>query len=269
MSPFDLYELCVQSPRSIVAFLLSVHGQRPTVLREDFCGTAAVSRRWVHEGLKRGELWRAEAVDLDGAVLEYARASARAESVAEGIQFLLTDAIHAGVDVFDEADVVYVGNFSIGEIHDRADLAAYFTRCRERLARGNRGFGGGVLVADLSAGPGCFAPLEIRRRHRSRDHADVEYVWRHEQGDPVTRLVVNSISFSVRGASGPPLELPRAFVYRWRVWSPEELAHAAGEAGFGEPEFYRHEALAPGESPRRFDPANDPGDWVAYWVARA
>ena len=73
MDRFELYECCVQSPRHVVGFLRAAHGEEPLVLREDFCGTAAVSRRWAADGQKRGDDSRALGVDLDGAALARAR----------------------------------------------------------------------------------------------------------------------------------------------------------------------------------------------------
>lgn len=264
----DLYELCVQTPRTIVAFLRAAHGGHPMVLREDFSGTAAVSRRWVGEGLRRGELWRAEAVDLDGPTLDKARVLAGGEGVADGIEFTRADAVRAEPDAFAEADVVYVGNFSLGEIHGEDDLAGYLARCRTRLSRGNRGLGGGVLVFDAYGGSGAYKPLENRRTHRTRGHEQVEYVWRHEAGDQASGMVTNSISFRVVGADGAVTDLPRAFVYRWRLRPMGVLRAALLAAGFSSADLYAHEGLAPGQEPTRLpDPAAGE-DWLGYVVAR-
>ncbi len=46
LSRFDCYELTVQSPRHVVEFLLGLHGEHPSALREDFCGSAAVDLIW-------------------------------------------------------------------------------------------------------------------------------------------------------------------------------------------------------------------------------
>lgn len=268
MDRHDLYELCVQSPRTIVTFLEKVHGQRPTVLREDFCGTAAVSRRWVSGGLKRGELWRSVAVDISGETLAKARLLAEAEGVSKDIEFSTVDCIRAEVKSTEDADVIYVGNFSIGEIHNLAQLSQYFARCHERLALGNLGFGGGVLVFDLYGGPGAFEPTVLHRSHTARTGERVHYTWRHEHADARTRMVENSISFAVYEAEGVRT-FERAFTYRWRVWTPDELFEALRHANFHEIQLHTRMALAPTEAPCPLRDASElPKDWIAYVVAR-
>lgn len=268
MDRFDLYELCVQSPRTIVTFLEKVHGQRATVLREDFCGTAAVSRRWVGGGLKRGELWRSVAADLDAQTLEKARELAEREGVAEGIQFSHADCIRADVDLTEDADIIYVGNFSIGEIHTDTELAQYFSHCHKRLSLGNLGFGGGVLVFDLYGGPEAFEPTVLDRTHTARTGERVDYTWRHDRVDPATRMVENSISFVVHGVEGVRA-FDRAFVYRWRVWTPAEVFGALQHAGFGEIRLHTKIALAPEEVPHPVRGENElPENWIACVVAR-
>src|SRR5258705_418284 len=62
---YDLYVLSVQSPDVEVAFFdrafRTQYGRRPTTLREDFCGPAAVCYEWVRSTPDR----RAIGVDLD------------------------------------------------------------------------------------------------------------------------------------------------------------------------------------------------------------
>lgn len=268
MDRHELYELCVQSPRTIVTFLEKVHGQHPVVLREDFCGTAAVSRRWVGEGLRRGELWRSTAADLDGETLERARELAMKDGVAEGIQFSKLDCVRTEVDFTEDADVIYIGNFSIGEVHTPADLAQYFGKCHERLSLGNLGFGGGVLVFDLYGGPESFERTVLHRTHTAKSGERVEYTWRHEHGDASSRMVENSISFRVHGDEGVR-HFERAYVYHWRVWSLDEVLGALARAGFGEVQLHTKIALAPNEAPRPLHDAGSlPENWIACVVAR-
>ncbi len=67
------------------------------------------------------------------------------------------------VTVADGCDVLFVGNFSIGYIHERSALVAYMRRCRERLALGRRGFGGGVFVCDTYGGAAAFQLGAVER----------------------------------------------------------------------------------------------------------
>src|SRR5687767_6970524 len=96
MDILELYRWAVQDPETHAEVLRimyeSVHpGRSPTVLREDFAGTAAESVAWV--ALQEGRA--AVAVDLDRETLRWARH--RAERIlgseAECIEFIEGDVI--------------------------------------------------------------------------------------------------------------------------------------------------------------------------------
>ncbi|HVU63678.1 MAG TPA: class I SAM-dependent methyltransferase [Phycisphaerales bacterium] len=265
MDRFDCYELCVQSPRHVVGFLRRVHGGEPTVLREDFCGTAAICRRWVDEGRRAGQRWRAVGVDLDAAVIERARRECASAGLAEDIELVCEDATEGGrslqdrgigvegwlprrtsanrrhTELGDGCDVIFVGNFSIGYIHERAALVRYLRASHERLSRGNAGFGGGVMVCDVYDGPGKYTLGSITRMHPGRGHETVRYTWEHREADALTSMVTNAIHFQVE-VEGEVVDggrMPDAFIYRWRLWSIPELREAMREAGFAFTEVYQ------------------------------
>jgi hypothetical protein len=216
MDRFHLYELCVQSPRHVVSFLHAAHGNQPLILREDFCGTAAISRRWVDEGRRRSEPFRAIAIDLDQPTLDFARFAAH--TFASDIQFLKGDCTAAAAPAHTAgADVIFVGNFSIGYIHTRAELLSYLRDSRDRLSRGNGGFGGGIFACDLYGGSGAFKLGGLHRRYTGPKGEQVHYNWVHEEADPIRGIVQNSISFRVIASDDTVTELPREFVYRWRL----------------------------------------------------
>lgn len=267
---FDCYELCVQSPRHITAFLRSAHGNYPVVLREDFCGAAAVSRRWVAEGRRGGDSGvRATAVDLDEAPLAAGRRLAETEGVAGEVRFVQDDCIEPRAGEYGPADVLFVGNFSIGYIHRRTELQRYFSRARGVLCRARSGFGGGVLACDTYGGAGAFRLGGTRRRHPGRHGEVIHYTWVHESADPVTGMVENSIGFRVERDGEVVQDLPRAFVYRWRLWSIAELREAMLEAGFAAVEVYKDVNVAPGQSPVAVaDPSELGEDWIVMLVAR-
>jgi len=241
--PLDLYELCVQSPRHVVALLESIHGQRPVVLREDFCGTASVSARWIEDASKTNANPRALAIDLDDAAL--ARARQRA-----GLGGMLTvrkgDCV-AAVDV-EPADIIWVGNFSIGYIHSRGDLLTYFRRSKARLDAGNTGFGGGIFACDIYGGPNAYRLGGLARVHLGRTNELIHYYWSQDSGDPMTGLVRNSISFKVQIGGEIVAELPNAFTYYWRLWSLPELCDSLNEAGFTSVQAYADLNIAPGQA---------------------
>ncbi len=275
MDRHDLYELCVQSPRILAAFLHGVHGADPLVLREDFCGTAALSRRWIADGIKRGERRRAVAVDLDPEVLGRAAREAAAAGIADRLMIIQADAADPGEHRGGAGaaalapDVVFVGNFSIGYIHTRAALLGYLRASRARLAAANSGWGGGVFVCDTYGGAGAFRLGSLERTHVGRRGEVVRYLWRHVAADPLTGIVVSTISFRVIEGGEATLELPDAFIYRWRLWSIAELREAMAEAGFASTEVYTKVDVAPGERPEPVTGPEELGeDWIVCVVGR-
>ena len=72
--PHALYQEAVQCPEVEVKFINRVFkkrfGRKPSVLREDFCGTAILCCEWV----KARKANRAVGVDIDDSVLDWGRA---------------------------------------------------------------------------------------------------------------------------------------------------------------------------------------------------
>ena len=108
MDRHTLYELCVQSPDDLVPLLRAIHGRSPLVLGEDFCGTGRVGAAWV--GQVAGG--RAVAVDLD------AEAASRVPPHGS-IEAVVGDVLRDTDVQRHRADVIWVGNFSIGEHRTR------------------------------------------------------------------------------------------------------------------------------------------------------
>jgi hypothetical protein len=267
---FDCYELCVQSPRHVVSMLRAIHAGEPLVLREDFSGTAAVARRWCTEGLTRRDTSRALGTDLDQASLERALARAREDHIEDRLRLLHTDAITCPPGHDDAADIIWVGNFSIGYCHTRPQLLAYLRHSRDRLSRGQAGFGGCIFACDTYGGSKQWSLGSLERTHMGRGPETIKYHWQHEHADPTTGMVTNSISFRVIIDGELRAEFPRAFVYHWRLWSIAELREAMLEAGFSHTEVYKDLNLAPGEAALPItDPSQLGGDWIVIVSARA
>ncbi len=219
MDRHDLYELCVQSARDLVPFLRAMHEQDPRVLCEDFCGTAALSRAWC-EMVEGGS---AIGTDLDEDVL--ARA---ARGGTPRLALRREDARSSEA----RGDLIFVGNFSIGEIHDRGDLVAYLTRCRERLGAG------GVFICDTYGGDAAYRIGHVHRMHRAPDGRRVRYTWEQREANPLTGMVENALHFRVDRGGTIEEEVHEAFVYHWRLWSVPELRDAMCEAGFASADVY-------------------------------
>lgn len=236
-SRYDLYELTVQSPAALVPFLQAIHGRTPRVLGEDFCGSASLSRYWAGHVAKG----KAVAIDIDEEPLARAEA-ALAGAPAKGAVTLIRHNLLKPLRAKSEAcDVIFVGNFSIGEIHSRADLVEYFKRCRGRLKAG------GVFVCDTYGGSSAFHTGAIERIHHvppehaatfGGKHARIRYTWQQQEADPLTGRVVNALHYRVQVGGEITHEVAEAFVYRWRLWSVPELREAMSEAGFKGTDVY-------------------------------
>lgn len=246
MDALACYELCVQKPEMVVRLLRRAHGGRAMVLREDFCGTARVCRAWVRVFAADGEeAARAIGVDLDPAVLERAkREMVGDEGVNVGVELVCADAVRAPVGDVGACDVIFVGNFSIGYIHERRTLVEYFSRCAERLSAG------GVLAVDVFDGPERLSVGAQRRTHVSERGAVVIATWERRRGDVLTGMVECVLHFRVIAGGEVTHEWPEAFVYRWRAWTIAEIREAMREAGFVSSDVYQHPdgpPMQPGE----------------------
>jgi SAM-dependent methyltransferase len=229
-SRYELYERCVQNPTLLAGLLRAIHGGRADVLGEDFCGSAALSREWV----RPGSAARAIAVDLDPEPLARAR-EGLTPAQGKRITAIRANVLKPSPAARAKADVVFVGNFSIGEIHARRDLLRYLKIARSRLKRG------GVFVCDTYGGETAFARGATTRYHPGPgDKGDVRirYIWQQRQTDPLTGLVENALHFRVERAGEVVQEITDAFVYRWRLWSVPELRDAMREAGFARTDVY-------------------------------
>jgi hypothetical protein len=123
---------------------------------------------------------------------------------------------------------VFVGNFSIGEIHTRDVLVKYLSLSRARL------HAGGVFVCDTYGGESAYRVGAVVRKHAMPDGSIVHYTWEQRRADASTGMVENALHFRVERAGVVVAAMADAFVYRWRLWSIPELRDAMSEAGFAE-----------------------------------
>ena len=249
-----LYEAAVQDPPRLAAFLRALHGGAPRALAEDFCGTGANAGAWcaaIPGGTALG-------IDLDLDAL--ARASARGVATLRAdLSTWAPSADHA------RADVLYVGNYSIGELGERATLVRYLRGARARLEHG------GLLAVDTYGGAAAWRTGAVVRDHALANGLRLRATWEQRAADPLTARVVNALSLRVDRDGDVLVDLPDAFVYRWRLWTPAELAEALCEAGFTAPEA--HARLGDADDPPR--PVREPaelgppdGRWSVLLVAR-
>jgi SAM-dependent methyltransferase len=246
---------------ALVPIYRRLNGRAPRLLREDFCGTAALACEWA----RRGPRHRAWGVDLHGATLAWAR---RRRLPALGAVARRVTLIHADARRVTRppVDLVMALNYSYWVFHRRADLLAYFRAARASLAPG------GLLCLDAFGGTGAAQELvETRRVPASRGPGgervpSFRYVWEQASFNPVDHRLRCHIHFRLRDGR----EIRRAFTYDWRMWTLPELRDLLAEAGFRESLVYiqdwddeAHEAAGTYSRRRRFE---NQISWLGYVI---
>ncbi len=257
---FVLYERAVQSPAIHVELFQQLYGEtRPGKtarrLREDFCGTFAISCHWVAADEKN----EAIGVDLDPVPLRSGRERNRTR---------LSTAQRKRLDIRQEnvltvrtgpVDVIAVCNFSFYIFKKRAELRSYFAACLKALARN------GILVLEMSGGPGMVETTRDHKQIRRKDMQPFQYTWDQKSFDPITHDAKYAIHFKLRDGT----RIRDAFTYDWRLWSIPEVREILEEAGFARSIVY-WEKEVDGEGTGEYVPmehgTNDYA-WCAYLVA--
>lgn len=258
--PYRLYERAVQSPEAEVDFVLEhfhrLTGRPARLLREDFCGTAAVSCAWV----RRHSDHRALGLDLDPRVLAWARRHnlARLPASDRGRCTLRrADVLKARPG---PVDTVVALNFSYWVLKDRPSLLRYFRLVRAGLATD------GVFFLDAFGGSDAFLVCT-----EERPIADAEgtftYLWEQAHYNPIDGGLLCNIHFDFPDGS----RLERAYSYDWRLWTLPELRELLAQAGFSRVICYWQGWGADGEADGIFLPTQQaPADaaWFCYLSAQ-
>ncbi len=239
----------------------SLRGRAPRLLREDFCGTAALACEWV----RRGRARRAWGLDLHAATLAWARrrrvpALGRA---AARLTLLHSDARRV---TRPRVDLVMALNYSYWVFRERTALRDYFRAAWRSLAPG------GLLCLDVFGGTGAMEELVETRRVPASTGPGGErvpafgYTWEQSSFNPVDHRLRSHIHFRLRDGR----VLRNAFTYDWRMWTLPEIRELLAEAGFRESIVYlqdwddeAHEPAGTYSRRRRFE--NQVG-WLAYVV---
>ena len=260
-----LYNAAVQSVDADIDFFQRVYkrkrGKPFHLLKEDFCGTAALSCTWVKRG-KNNEAW---GVDLDRPTLDWGikhyvptldGASDRLHLICDDVMAVTEPAV----------DVVAALNFSYSVFKTRPQLLTYFKKVRQSL------LDGGVFFLDLLGGTETMDSMVERRRIPAETTMDgirvpaFTYVWDQVSFNPINHDLHCRIHFRLPDGK----HIKRAFDYDWRLWTLPELQELMLEAGFAGAEVYLEgwdddEDEADGIYRRRTKAENQSA-WVAYVV---
>ena len=259
IDPHRLYELSVQSPETEVRFISrrfkALRGRPARLLREDFCGTAAVCCEWAR--LHRDN--QAIGVDLDPDVLAWGRRH-NLTALNPG-QFDRVSLLEADVMTVRTAkvDVVLAMNFSYWLFTDRASLKQYFRSVYRSLRKD------GVFFLDSFGGYDAFREM-TEDREIEEDGLTFTYTWDQAQFNPIDNRMLCHIHFSFPDGS----KIRKAFSYHWRIWTLPEVRELLEECGFRNVTFYWQAFDENDEPDGRFRPAKkadaDAG-WICYITA--
>lgn len=218
----SLYQQAVQHPLAEAFFLCNVYEQyndcqQPVTLREDFCGSAAISLGWIMADPNR----KAIAIDNDPPTIDFAQQQINDQlgHAAKAISLICDDVQKV---TMPKADIIASMNFSTLIYHDRSSLFAYF---KQSLANLNEG---GIFVMDLFGGPGAMQ-ASMQSRPMSDEHGQsFTYQWEQKSFDCMTHRIDCRIHFTLADGT----QRQDAFVYDWRLWSIPEILELLNKAGY-------------------------------------
>lgn len=252
---YDYYRRAVQSPEVDVKFLRDTYRElkmgEPTALREDFCGTFAISCEWA----KLSPKYRSYGVDLDPEPIAYGKKhylSKLPSSVQDRIVIRQANVLNPGVP---KTDIVAAMNFSHYILKDRLAMKSYFQTILATLNEG------GIFVADSFGGPACQKPARDVNKHRG-----FSYIWEQEGYDPVSCEAQFKIHFHVKGRGGKITRYNNQFSYDWRMWSILELRELMLESGFKQTHVYWEGTTRNGSGDGIFTRVEQ-GEVCEAWVA--
>lgn len=250
---FALYEASVQSVLYDVEFIDRLYarrrGRKAVSLREDFCGTFALSAAWVRSGRQRTAL----GLDLAPAPLAYGRKN-HWLTLPEADRPRLKAERRNVLAGSKPCDIVVAQNFSYFCFRTRDSLRDYFRSVAESIAPH------GLFCLDIFGGPETETPRSDKHRIRPKGFAPFDYYWELLAFNPIDRRADYRIHF--KQANGRWQK--SAFRYDWRMWTVPEVREILAEAGFRSVEFLWEEDSG-AYRPRKVA-ENDPA-WLGYIIA--
>ena len=252
---YDFYERSVQNAESEVEFMQKefkrFYGRPAYMMREDFCGTGAISCNWV----KQNKNSEAYGIDLDpepikmGKERHYSKLTPKEKS---RMHYLEENVLKASAP---KSDVICAFNFSYFIFKKRKDILKYFKTVRKSLNKQ------GVFFLDIFAGPESQKLVTDEKKMKG-----LTYYWECQHFNPLTHDCTFAIHF--RDAKGKKHK--NVFTYHWRMWTMPELRDLLIEAGFSKTVVYWEGDDEDGSGNGEFEPADDAENcdaWVSYIAA--
>ncbi|MBC7371958.1 MAG: class I SAM-dependent methyltransferase [Bdellovibrionaceae bacterium] len=251
---YDLYRKAVQSAETDVEFIRDTYKELKKKsardLREDFCGTFALSTEWIKLNPQNTAL----GVDLDPEPMEYGRENYLTKLKPDQQQRMKLIEGNVLESHVGKSDIVLAMNFSYFLFKTRDLLRAYFKNVYEGLDKD------GILIADCFGGKQCQAPIEDVGKRKG-----FTYYWDQDSFDPITNEAQFYIHFRVGG-----FKVERVFSYDWRMWTIPELREIMTEAGFKKTNVYWEGTAKDGSGNgvfSRTEVGESCDSWIAYIVA--
>jgi hypothetical protein len=251
---YVLYQQSVQSAKADIFLFEKIFKEhysleKATVFREDFCGTAWLCTEWI----KRNKVENiAVGIDLDSEPIEWGlKNNVSALNSAADSVFLFKENVltfdwdasllneskkhkhllerHADNDKkrIKKAHIVCAYNYSICLLHERSQLAQYFSRVRESMNPKNS-----IFLLDILGGSKLSS---IQERTRKEPNNQFIYLFEQEGYNPCTDIAEFSIHFKFNSDQST---LRKAFSFRFRKWGIREVVECLKEVGFSQVIIY-------------------------------
>lgn len=254
---FDCYQKSVQEPEhEIEVFDIAfreAYGKKPISLREDFCGTFAVSCEWVKSHKNRWGI----AVDICPDTLQWGihnNQSKLKPETLKRIEVLNQDVRSSSKRL---VDVLAAQNFSFWIFKTRKEVVDYFKIILMNLDEQ------GIVVLDMMGGKECYATDTTEKRTVVKGHKGFKYHWEQAYFNPIT----GDCSFYIHFKFADGSKMKKAFEYHWRFWTIPEVKEMLAEAGFRKSLVYWD--IAPEDEEAEWKAVNKaPNDdsWLCYIV---
>ncbi len=248
---YDYYERSVQNAECEVAFMHDEYkrarGHAPFSMREDFCGTGAISCEWVRQD-KRCEAW---GIDLDPEPIAMGKKRHHSKlkpAEQKRMTYLLENVLKVSAP---KVDVVCAFNFSYFILKSRKELVKYCKSVRKSLKKD------GVFFMDIFGGPESQKLVTDTKKLKG-----LTYYWECQYWNPMSHDCKFAIHF--KDSKGKHLDV---FTYDWRMWTVPELKDILKEAGFKKIVTYWEGDDDEGNGNGEFAPLDDPENcdaWVSY-----
>ena len=254
---FVCYQQSVQEPDHEIEVFDQIYREafksKALILREDFCGTFAVSCEWV----KSDKYRKALGIDICPDTLQWGVENNLGKlkpKVAERVEVLEQD---VRTKTTPQVDILAAQNFSFWIFKTREEVVNYFRIAYENLNHK------GIMIMDMMGGKECYASDVTDKRTIVKGKKGFKYHWEQAYFNPVNA----DCSFYIHFKFGDGSKIEKAFEYHWRFWTIAEVREMLAEAGFSKSLVYWDVADEDEDADwQSVDEAPNDDSWLSYVV---